>query len=310
MLSLQDITQAQSRIAAHVRRTPVMEVTRGTFGVPHALNLKLEFLQHAGSFKARGAFNTMLSLETPAAGWCAASGGNHGIAVAHAARALGHKARIFVPVISSPVKVAAIRARGAELVVQGERFADAAALCEAHARDTGAHSVHAYDAWPTMAGQGTVALEWLEQTGGLDTILVAAGGGGLVAGMARAVHHRVRVVAVEPEGSCALHAALQAGGPVDVSVDSIAADSLGARNVFERVHAVASQFVDRVVLVPDRAIVEAQQALWRELRVAIEPGGATALSALMCGAYVPAAQERVGVLLCGANVDPASLAQV
>lgn len=304
MLTLDDISLAYARIEPYIRRTPIMEVSAGTFGINHPLSLKLEFLQHAGTFKPRGAFNSMLSIAAPpAVGFCAASGGNHGIAVAHAAQALGHRAKIFVPVISSPVKVAAIRARGAEVVVEGERVADALALCQDYADKTGALSIHPYDSWPTMAGQGTVALEWLEQVGQLDTILVASGGGGLAAGMARAMNRRARLIAVEPEGASALHAALEAGGPVDVTVHSIAADSLGARNVFSRVYSVASAFLEQVVLVSDAAIRTAQQSLWSEMRIISEPGGATALAALQCGAYVPAKGERVGVLLCGANTE-------
>jgi threonine dehydratase len=246
----------------------------------------------------------------PAAGVAAASGGNHGAAVAHAARALGHRARIFVPEISSPAKVEVIRRCGAEIVIGGERYADALRACEAHVAQSGALSVHAYDAVPTIEGQGTVALEWEEDAGPLDTVLVAAGGGGLVAGMASWWERRVRVVAVEPRGSRALHAALEAGGPVDVEVASVAADSLGARNVGALVHAICRAHLDHVALVDDAAIVEAQRVLWRDLRIAAEPGGAAALAALIGGGYRPQPGERVGVLLCGANVDLARLAEL
>jgi len=302
MLQPDDIRAAAARIAPYIRRTPVLEVEGSPFGVSAPLSLKLEFLQHAGSFKARGAFNTLLSQPVPPAGVAAASGGNHGIAVAHAARALGHPARIFVPEISSPAKIAAIRERGAHLVVGGARYADALAACVAYEAESGALPIHAYDAWPTMAGQGTVGLEWEEQAP-LDTVLVAVGGGGLIGGIAAWFGGRVRVVGVEPEGSRCLSASLEAGAPVDVTVESIAADSLGARNCGPRVFEVARRHVDRVVLVPDEAIRQAQRRLWHSLRVAAEPGGAAALAALVSGRYVPSPGERVGVLLCGANVS-------
>ena len=303
------IRAAHERIRPHVRRTPVMELAPGAFGHDGPLSLKLEFLQHAGSFKPRGAFNTLLSRPIPPAGVAAASGGNHGAAVAYAARSLGVPAHVFVPEIASPAKVEVIRRLGASIVIGGERYADALHACEAHIARTGALSIHAYDAVPTIEGQGTVALEWDEQDAGIDTVLVAAGGGGLIAGMVAFWRRRVRVVGVEPRGSRALHAALEAGGPVDVDVRSVAADSLGARNVGALVHGICRDHVDHVVLVDDEAIVATQGALWRELRVASEPGGATALAALIGGAYRPQPGERVGVLLCGANVDLARLAE-
>lgn len=310
MISADDIRAAHQTIRQHIRRTPVIDIEAGAFGLdlPLSLSLKLEFLQVTGTFKARGAFNSLASGSLSAAGVCAASGGNHGLAVAHAARRLGIAARIFVPEISAPAKIARIRETGVDLVVGGARYADALAACDAHAAATGAQSIHAYDAWATIAGQGTVGLEWQEQAPDLDTVLVAAGGGGLVSGIARWFEKRVKVVAVEPEGSCALHAALAAGRPVDVTVQSVAADSLGAGNVFQRVHETCARYLDRVVLVPDAAILEAQRRLWNGLRAAVEPGGATALAALVAGAYQPAAGERVGVLVCGANVDLPALA--
>lgn len=308
MLTPDDIRAAHARIAGHIRRTPTLTLPAETFGTPVPVAMKLEFLQVTGTFKARGAFNTLLGGTMPAAGVCAASGGNHGIAVAHAAATLGIPARVFVPEISSPAKIARIRETGADLVVGGARYAEALAACEAFAAETGALSVHAYDAWPTMAGQGTVGLEWEADAGPLDTVLVAVGGGGLIGGIATWFGRRVKVVGVEPEGSRALHAALAAGGPVDVDVQSVAADSLGARNVFGRVYETAKAHVDHVVLVPDDAIREAQKRLWLGLRAASEPGGAAALAALISGAYRPAPGERVGVLACGANVDLAALA--
>ncbi len=309
-VSRDTIRAAHARIASHIRRTPVFEPPSGAFGFGQPLSLKLELFQHAGSFKPRGAFNTLTSVSVPAAGVAAASGGNHGAAVAYAARALGVKARIFVPEISSPAKVAKIREFGAEVVVQGARYNDALDLCEAYQAATGAYGVHAFDAWPTIEGQGTVALEWQEQAGGLDTVLVAAGGGGLIAGMSIWFGGQVKVVGVEPEGSRALHAALAGGGPVDVGVESIAADSLGARNVGEKVHAACAANVDHVTLVQDEAIRKAMKALWSEMRIAAEPGGATALAALISGAYRPSKGERVGVLVCGGNVDLTRLAEI
>jgi threonine dehydratase len=305
-----DIREAHRRIEAHVRRTPLLAAD-GSSGA--AVTFKLELFQHAGSFKTRGAFNNLLSRAVPAAGVTAASGGNHGVAVALAARRLGHPARIFVPEIASPVKVAAIQAHGAEVVIGGARYADAQAACDRHAASSGALLVHPFEGPVTVAGAGTVALEWEEDQARLglaplDTILVAVGGGGLIAGVAAWWAGRVKVVGVEPEGSRCLHAALAAGHPVDVPVESIAADSLGARRAGETALAIAREAVDHVVLVPDGAIRAAQQELWTGYRIAAEPGGAAALAALVGGAYRPRAGERVGVLVCGGNVDPASLA--
>ncbi|WP_319799659.1 serine/threonine dehydratase [Microvirga rosea] len=296
------IEQAHARIAPHVRRTPVWSLP-GAFGHQGPVSLKLEFLQHAGSFKSRGAFNTLLSKPIPAAGVAAASGGNHGAAVAYAARQLGLKARIFVPEISSPAKVAVIRSHGADVVIGGARYADAQAACDAYVAQTGALRVHPFDADTTMAGQGTVGLEWEQDGPPLDTVLVAVGGGGLISGIASWWAGRVKVVGVEPEGSRALHAALEAGRPVDVDVDSVAADSLGARNTGNLVYSICSRAVDHVALVTDAAIRDAQGLLWRDWRLATEPGGAAALAALVSGAYKPQPGERIGVLLCGANVE-------
>ena len=305
----EDIRAVHARIAAHVRRTPVWRLADGAFGHEGPVSLKLELLQHAGSFKPRGAFNTLLSAPVPAAGVAAASGGNHGAAVAYAAKQLGLKARIFVPEISSPAKIAVIRAHGADIVIGGARYADAQEACDCYVADTGALRVHPFDAEATIAGQGTVALEWEADDPDLDTVLVAVGGGGLIAGMAAWWAGRVKVVGVEPEGSRALHAAFEAGRPVDVDVHSIAADSLGARNVGARVFAICRETVDHVALVNDEAIVSAQRNLWRDWRIASEPGGAAALAALVSGAYRPRIGERVGVLLCGANVDLHKLAE-
>lgn len=309
-VSPDDVRAAHARIAAHIRRTPTLDLPGGAFGHDGPVSLKLEFLQHAGSFKPRGAFNTLLKNPIPKAGVAAASGGNHGAAVAYAAMQLGVRAKIFVPEISSPAKIEAIRRFGADVVVGGPRYADALVACSAYIAETGALSVHAYDAVDTIAGQGSVALEWDEDGRGIDTALVAVGGGGLISGMGAFWRGRVKLVGVEPAGSRALDAALEAGGPIDVDVHSVAADSLGARNVGPLVHAICRAAVDRVALVEDPAIVEAQRVLWRDFRIAAEPGGAAALAALISGAYRPAPGERVGVLVCGANVDLARLAEI
>lgn len=307
-----DVEETARRIAPHVRRTPLLATAPGEFGIDHALSLKLELLQHAGSFKTRGAFATLLGAQVPPAGVAAASGGNHGAAVAYAAGRLGLKAKIFTPAIASPAKLAAIRGFGAQLHVEGERYADAAALCAACAAETGALDVHPYDATATVAGQATLFREWQAQLategGGLDTLLIAVGGGGLIAGACVWLGRRVRIVGVEPDGSCALHAALAAGAPVDVAVDSVAADSLGARRIGALPFALARAAGVVAVTVPDAAIIEAQRRLWRHARIAAEPGGAAALAALLCGAYRPAEGERVGALVCGGNVDLAALA--
>jgi threonine dehydratase/predicted RNase H-like nuclease len=310
LVSRDDIRAADRRIGAYIRRTPVMRLAPDAFGHDGPISLKLEFLQHAGSFKPRGAFNTLLSQPLPPAGAAAASGGNHGAAVAYAARQLDLPARIFVPEISSPAKIAVIRSHGAEVVIGGARYADAQEACDRHVAGSGALRVHPFAAPATIAGQGTIGLEWEAQNPDLDTVLVAVGGGGLIAGLATWWAGRVKVVGVEPEGSRALHAALAAGGPVDVDVHSVAADSLGARNVGEIVFATCRDTVDHVELVADAAITAAQRMLWRDFRIAVEPGGAAALAALVSGAYRPRSGERLGVLLCGANVDLHELAGI
>jgi threonine dehydratase len=306
------IREAHRLIRAHVRRTPLLAADPGSFGDAE-ITFKLELLQHAGSFKTRGAFNNLLSRSVPAAGVTAASGGNHGVAVALAARRLGHAAKIFVPEIASPVKVAAIAGHGAEIVIGGARYADAQAACDRHAAESGALLVHPFESVATLAGQGTVGLEWEEDQARLglaplDTVLVAVGGGGLIAGIAAWWNGRAKVVGVEPVGSRCLHAALEAGHPVDVSVESVAADSLGARRAGALALEIARAAIDRVVLVEDDAILAAQRELWTRYRIAAEPGGAAAFASLLAGAYQPAAGERVGVLVCGGNVDAAKLA--
>jgi threonine dehydratase len=301
------IQAAQDRIVPHIRKTPVMEIAGSEIGHGTPVSLKLELFQHTGSFKPRGAFNNLLSKPVPAAGVAAASGGNHGAAVAYAAARLGHPAHIFVPEISAPVKIARIEAAGASVHVGGARYADALAHCESHQAETGAIGVHAYDDPATIAGQGTVALEWQSQAPDLDTVLISVGGAGLISGIAAWHGGSVKVVGVEPEGAPTLHAALAAGQPVDVEINSLAADSLGARSVGDINHALCARFVDHVALVSDEAIANAQAFLWTRLQIAAEPGGATAMAALLAGAYRPQPGERVGVLVCGGNIDPAML---
>jgi threonine dehydratase len=298
------ISQAGARIAGHVRRTPVAGLDLGG----RAVALKLEQMQHTGSFKARGAFNTLLQAEVPEAGIVAASGGNHGAAVAHAAAALGHRARIYVPEIAGPAKIALIRAQGADLTVVPGAYAEAAERAAEWQAATGAMQVHPYDAEATVAGQGTVMAEWEEQGLSADTVLIAVGGGGLIAGALGWLEGRRKVVAVEPETSCALHAALAAGGPVDVEVSGVAANALGARRIGEICSGLAKVQGSESVLVPDAAITDAQALLWRDMRQLVEPAGATALAALLCGAYVPEPGERVAVLVCGGNIAPDPLA--
>ena len=309
-VSQADIRAAYAVIVPHMRRTPLVEDVSPIAGSP-PISLKLECLQHAGSFKPRGAFHNLLTRAAPTVGCATASGGNHGAAVAYAAGKLGIKARIFVPEIAAPPKIAKIKAYGAEVVVKGAAYADAQELCDAYVAESGALAIHPFATATTVAGQGTVGLEWEEDLARLgrapfDTALVAVGGGGLIAGIAAWFDGRIKVVGVEPEGSRALDAALAAGRPVDVPVESVAADSLGARCVGALNLAIARRAVDRVALVGDAAIRDAQRRLWRELQIAVEPGGAAAYAALASGAYRPSPGERVGVLVCGANValDP------
>ena len=289
-------------IRPYVRVTPVVEVSGADFGLPpFPLTLKLELMQHAGSFKTRGAFTHLLTRNVPAAGVVAASGGNHGAAVAYAAMRLGHAAKIFVPTVSPPAKVQRIRGYGANLSIVGERYAEALAASEEWSAQSGALSVHAFDQTETLLGQATLALELAGQAPDLDTLLVAVGGGGLIGGIAAWHAGEIRIVGVEPEGAPTLTAALEAGRPVDAPAGSIAADSLAPRRVGELVFPIARDHVDRVVLVSDEAIRRAQRALWEQLRLVVEPGGSATLAALLSGAYVPAPGERVGVVVSGGN---------
>jgi threonine dehydratase len=297
-----DIAHVERLIRTHIRRTPVIEVGAVDFGLAATrLSFKLELLQHAGSFKTRGAFANLLTRDVPLAGVVAASGGNHGAAVAYASMKLGVPAKIFVPTISSPAKVQRIRDYRAELVVIGDRYADALAASEVWASQSGALSIHAYDQRETLLGQGTIGLEIEEQRPDIDTLLVAVGGGGLIAGIAAWLGGRVRVVGVEPEAAPTLTMALQAGGPVDAPAGGIAADSLAPRRVGTLVYPIAKRHVGQVVLVPDDAIKRAQMALWDRLRVVAEPGGAAAFAALISGRYEPRPGEHVGILLSGGN---------
>lgn len=296
------VLAAEAVTRPRLRRTPVLRTPAEDLGLSgRPVTFKLEFLQHSGTFKARGAFANMLMREGAAQGVVAASGGNHGAAVAYAAMRLGYKARIYVPSISPPAKIARIRSYGAQIVVGGDQYAQALAASMQWAEAHGSLQIHAYDQFETLAGQGTVALEWREQAPELDTVLVAVGGGGLIGGMAAFYAGDVRIVAVEPEAAPTLHHALAAGRPVDVPVGGVAADSLGARRVGSLAFPLARSYVERSVLVSDEAIVGAQKVLWETLRVVTEPGGAAAFAALLSGRYVPAPGERVGVLLCGAN---------
>ena len=290
MISRTDIELAHARIAPRICRTPVMQVTLP--GIAQPVTLKLECFQYSGSFKARGAFNSLIgNAAAKTAGVAAASGGNHGAAVAHAAQALGLAAHVFVPSISAPAKVARIRSYGADVIQDGANYAEALALCEAHIATTGAVSVHAYNAEPTLAGQGTVALELEDQCPDLDTVLVAVGGGGLIGGIAAWYGDRARIVSVEPQTCAALHAARAAGRPVKVDVSGVAADSLGASEIGGLAFEIAQAHVDDCLLVSDDAIAGAQMWLWHNHRIMTEPGGATVLAALLDGVYRPQENE-------------------
>ncbi|MCK2220563.1 serine/threonine dehydratase [Actinomadura sp. ATCC 31491] len=301
----EDVVAAARRISGRVLRTPVLEISPGLY-------LKLELLQHSGSFKVRGAFNRVLSAgPLPDSGVIAASGGNHGLAVAYVARALGVRAEIFVPEVTSPVKVAGLAALGAHITQTGAVYAEAAEAAAKRAAETGALPVHAYDQPEVIAGQGTTGLEIMEQTGGVDTVLVAVGGGGLAAGVTLGTSAPdgggPRVVAVEPELIPTLHAALRAGGPVPVEVSGVGADALGASRLGGLAYDLLSGPRVRSVLVPDEAIVAARRALWERHRLVAEHAGAAAYAALLAGAYEREEGERVAVVVCGSNTDPATL---
>jgi threonine dehydratase len=301
-LTRHDIARTYTAIQPYIRRTPVIEIEGAEFGVAACQAiLKLESFQHGGSFKTRGAFANLLLRQIPDAGVVAASGGNHGVAVAYAAKRLGKPARIFVPSVASTAKVSKIREFGAQLVVTGDRYADALEASRVWAVSSGALQIHAFDQVETLLGQGTMALELEQQVAELDTLLVAVGGGGLIGGIAAWYAGSLRLVGVEPELAPTLTRALAAGRPVDSEAGGIAADSLAPRQVGALMFPLAQQYVDHVVLVPDREIQAAQQRLWDLMRIVTEPGGAAAFAALLSGRYCPSEGERVGVLLCGGN---------
>lgn len=307
MLTRADISQACPTLRPWIRTTPVVQVRAEDFGLPpFPLTLKLELLQHAGSFKTRGAFANLLLREVPAAGVAAASGGNHGAAVAYAALRREVKATVFVPEVSNPAKVQRIRSYGADLVVTGSGYSEALEACQRWVAESGALSIHAFDQRETLLGTGTVGME-IAQQGDFDTLLVAVGGGGLIAGIAAWFEGRVRVIGVEPEASPTLTRALEAGRPVDAPVGGLAADSLAPRRVGDLVFPIAQKHVDRVLLVSEEAIQRARETLWDRLRVLAEPGAAVPLAALLERIYEPAPGERVAVLVSGGNTDAVRL---
>jgi threonine dehydratase len=289
-------------ITPYVRVTPIVEMHGADLGIAAAtLVFKLEHLQVSGSFKARGAFANLLTRDVPEAGVVAASGGNHGTAVAYAAMRLGVPATIFVPTVSSPAKIERIREYGAKLVIRGDRYGDALAASETWRAESGALAVHAFDQFETLLGQATLGLELSAQAPGLDTLIVPIGGGGLIGGIAAWYAGAVRIIGVEPIGAPTLTEALAAGRPVDAAAGGIAADSLAPRRVGDLMFPIAQSHVDRVLLVSDGAIRDAQRALWASLRIVAEPGGAAALAGLLSRGYVPSPGERVGVLISGGN---------
>jgi threonine dehydratase len=300
-----DIARVHEIIGPYIRHTPVLHTNGGDVGLAaFPLTLKLEFTQHGGSFKARGAFTNLLTRAIPPAGVVAASGGNHGVAVAYAARRLGVPAKIFVPTVSSPVKVASIRAHDADVVITGDRYADALAASEQYAAESHAMPIHAFDQIETLRGQGTLARELAGQVPSANTMLVAVGGGGLIGGVAAwFAGENTRVIGVEPTGAPTLTEALKAGRPVDAPAGSVAADSLAPRRVGKLMFPIAQRHVDHVILVEDNDIVRAQGLLWDVFRIVVEPGGAAAFAAIVAGRYTPSVDEHVVVILCGGNAQ-------
>lgn len=307
MISRREIATTRARIARHIRQTPTIQVSLA--GSTAQTSLKLECLQHSGSFKVRGAFANMLSASIPAAGVTAASGGNHGAAVAYAASVLGAKATIFVPAATPSVKVSRIRNYGAHVIVEGGNYSEALTQSAKFAEETGALAIHAYDTEPTILGQGTIGQEFEEQAPDLDSILVAIGGGGLIAGVASWYAGGIKVVGIETEGCPTFYQAKAFDKPVEVSPAGIAVDSLGASRAGTLAFATASAHLHSVLLVSDRSVRDAQRWLWENLRIVTEPGGAVAFSALLSGAYRPQSGELVGILVCGANIDLGTFAQ-
>jgi threonine dehydratase len=311
VISRDDIRRCYDTIRPYIRRTPVIQVNLSELDESAAAlaagTLKLEYMQCGGVFKARGAFTNLLLRDVPPAGVVAASGGNHGVAVAYAAHRLGVPAKIFVPIVSAPAKVERIRQLGADLVITGERYADALTAAQDWERSSGAMSVHAYDQYETILGQGTLALELAEQVRELDTVLVPIGGGGLIAGIASWFAGAARVVGVEPDGAPTLSYARAEGRPADAPAGSVAADALAPRQVGELVFPITQAYVDDVVLVDDASILAAQRALWQAFRVTAEPAASVGIAALLAGAYKPAPGEHVAVVISGANMSPAQL---
>ena len=303
------IAKAHSEIEEYIRKTPVITLPEGAFGIEAHLTLKLELMQHSGSFKARGAFNRILQNTVPPSGVIAASGGNHGGAVAYAARRLGYPAEIFVPTICSPTKVQRLKDYGAQVTIIGRDYIEALGECDRRARETQSLIVHAFDQSEVIAGQGTVGLELEKQAPGLDTVLVSVGGGGLIAGISAWYQNRIQVVSIEPEKAPTLHASLSAGKQVEVEVGGIAADALGSRRVGAMMLPIAQQYVSQTVLVDEESIIKAQQLLWDELRIAAEPAGVVPIAALISGRYSPSPDEKVGIIICGGNVDLSSFNQ-
>ena len=303
-LSRERIQATERVIRPYIRRTPILEVDGSEFGLePIKIVFKLELFQHAGSFKARGAFTNMLTRDVPAAGVVAASGGNHGAAVAFAAMKLGKPATIFVPSVASQAKLDRIRGYGAELIIAGDRYAESLEASEQWTTQSGAMKIHAYEGDETLLGQGTLGLELEEQDPKLDSLLVAVGGGGLIGGVAAWYQNNVKIVAVEPTEAPTLHLALQAGRPVDSPAGGIAADSLAPRQVGKQMFPIAQRYVQSSLLVTDEEILDAQKRLWEATRIIAEPGGATAFAGLLSGRYKPERGERVGVIVCGGNTE-------
>ncbi|HEX2269547.1 MAG TPA: threonine/serine dehydratase [Pyrinomonadaceae bacterium] len=304
MISRTQIQANEPLIRPYIRRTPVLEVDGADFGLDSiTIVFKLELFQHSGSFKARGAFTNMLTREVPEAGVVAASGGNHGAAVAFTAMRLGRPATIFVPSVASPAKLDRIRRYGAELVIAGERYAEALEASHEWTARTGALPIHAYEGVETLLGQGSLGLELEEQSPKLDALLIAVGGGGLIGGVAAWYENRTTIVSVEPELAPTLHLALNAGRPVDSPAGGIAADSLAPRQVGEMMFPIAQKYIPESVLVTDDQIREAQKKLWETVRIVAEPGGAAAFAALLSGRFKAEPGQRIGVVVCGGNTD-------
>jgi len=310
-LSRERIQATERVIRPYIRRTPVLEVDGSEFGLDSIkIVFKLELFQHGGSFKARGAFTNLLTRNVPAAGVVAASGGNHGVAVALAAMKLGKPATIFVPSVASPAKLDRIRSYGAELIIAGDRYAESLEASELWMKESGALPIHAYEGDETLLGQGTLGLELEEQDPEIDSLLVAVGGGGLIGGVAAWYQNRVKVIAVEPTEAPTLQLALKAGRPVDSPAGGVAADSLAPRQVGQQMFPIAQRFVQSSLLVEDSEILDAQKRLWEATRIIAEPGGATAFAGLLSGRYKPERGERVGVIVCGGNTDHKALRNV